>query len=208
MIRLHNQSQEYVLATYQALVDALLPSMNQFGYTPFSSAIHMRVHEYLINGLNHYISTQQQLYRRVIPLAYPTAMMLDRAAIQLVNVHQAQPLPHHQFSGGGMFSYLSRHDRIRTLSALENLNIDLYVLPSPFQNNAGMVKFVTDALNRFSMFGYYSEWPGYGSTRLNPPDDRQLEFFPPGWQQVGYPGVSLGYRDFRGFLMTMSEVKA
>lgn len=75
-----------------------------------------------------------------------------------------------------MFSCLSRRDRIRTLSALENLNIDLYVLPSPFQNNAGLVKNVTDALNRFSMLGYYSEWPAYGSTRLRPPSERRLEF--------------------------------
>src|SRR5699024_10384591 len=111
------------------------------------------------------------------------------------------------FPGGGMFSRLSRIDRLRTLYKLENFDIDLYLLPSPFQNNAGMVKHVTDALNRFSMFGYYSEWPAYGSTRSYPPNDRRLEFFPSGWQQSGYPGVALGYRDFRGFLYTMAEVR-
>ncbi|WP_163971098.1 hypothetical protein [Oceanobacillus halotolerans] len=104
-----------------------------------------------------------------------------------------------------MFSHLSRKDRIQTLAALENLEIDLFLLPSPFQNNAGLVKYVTDALNRFSMFGYYSEWLAYGSTRLYPPNHRQLEFFPFSWQQVGYPGVSLGYRDFRGFLLLMGR---
>jgi len=192
-----------VQESFKALVDALLPTKNNLGY----SAEDLGVHEYVIAGLNHNISIQKQLHHKVIPLAYPTAVMLDIAAALLVKTYQAQSYSQSLFPGGGMFSHLSREDRIRTLSKLENLHIDLYLLPSPFQNNAGMVKFVTDALNRFSMFGYYSEWPAYGSTRLNSPNDRRLEFFPPGWQQVGYPGVSLGYRAFRGFLLTMEEVE-
>ncbi|MFD2759830.1 hypothetical protein [Lentibacillus juripiscarius] len=192
-------------ASFQALTDALLPSTNQPGHEPLFYAEDMGVHEYIIYSLNHYISIQQQLHHTVIPLAYPTAIMLDVAATQLVNAHQAQAFPQSLFPGGRMFSHLSRKDRIRTLSALENLKIDLFVLPSPFQNNAGLVKNVTDALNRLSLFGYYSEWPAYGSTRLNQPNHRCLEFFPWSWQQVGYPGVSLGYRDFRGFLLLMGR---
>ncbi|GAB3804796.1 hypothetical protein [Virgibacillus kimchii] len=167
----------------------------------------LQVHEYVMEGLNQYITIQQQLNQYPVPLAYPTAVMLDIAANQLVNSHQVKPLAQSLFTGGGMFSQLSRENRLRTLSALESLEIDLYLLPPPFQNNGGMVKHVTDAINRFSVFGFYSEWPGYGLTRLYPPNDRQLEFFPPGWQQAGYPGVALGYRDFRGFLFTMAEVK-
>jgi hypothetical protein len=53
------------------------------------------------------------------------------------------------------------------------------------------------ALNRFTMMGYYSEWSGYGSTRLAAPDQRILEFYPLSWEQVGYPGPSLGYRALR-----------
>ncbi|WP_373893634.1 hypothetical protein [Virgibacillus sp. CBA3643] len=165
----------------------------------------MWVHAYLIYALDHYVSIQQQLHHTVIPLAYPTAVMLDTAAKQLVNAHQVQPCPQCLFPGGGMFSSLSRQDRIRTLAALENLDVDLYLLPSPYENNAGLIKHVTDALNRFSMFGYYSEWPAYGSTRLYPPDSRRLEFFPPVWQEVEYPDASLGYRDFRGFLLKMGR---
>ncbi|MGY0694228.1 hypothetical protein ACW2QC_15855 [Virgibacillus sp. FSP13] len=188
-------------ASFRALTDALLPPANQ--HEPPFIEQDMGVHNYVIYGLNHYISIQQQLYHTVIPLAYPTAQMLDVAATQLVNRHQKQAFPQCFFPGGGMFSYLSRKDRILTLSTLEELDIDLYLLPSPFQNNAGMVKYVTDALNRLSLFGYYSEWPAYGSTRLYPPSNRRLEFFPLSWQQIGYPGVSLGYRDFRGFLLRM-----
>lgn len=165
----------------------------------------MGVHEYIIYSLDHFISIQKQLYHTTIPLSYPTAIMLDVAATQLVNSHQVKAFPQSQFPGGRMFSHLSRQDRIRILSTLENLEIDLYLLPSPFQNNAGLIKYVVDALNRFSMFGYYSEWPAYGSTRLYPPNDRRLEFFPWNWLQVGYPGVSLGYRDFRGFLLKIGR---
>lgn len=208
VIKVNSQSEEYLLATYQALVDALLPSgTNQVGNETILNGINMKVHEYLINGLNNYITIQQQLHQKVIPLSLPTAIMLDAVASQLNLINYVQPLAYSPFQGGGMFSSLSRNDRIRTLFALENLQIDFYLLPSPYKNNAGLVKFATDALNRFSMFGYYSEWPAYGTTRLNPPDYRKLEFFPPVWRQVGYPGVSLGYRDFRGFLFTMREVK-
>jgi hypothetical protein len=207
-INFHNEYQEYVEANFQALTDALLPSANQFGFGSIFESDDLQAHKYVMDGLDHYITIQQQLGQRAVPLAYPTAMMLDIAATQLVNTHQLQqPYPQPIYSGGGMFSRLTRIDRLQTLTALENLDIDLYLLPFPFQNNGGMVTHVTDALNRFSMFGFYSEWPAYGTTRSYPPNDRRLEFFPPGWQQAGYPGVALGYRDFRGFLFTMAEVR-
>lgn len=202
------QSQAYIEATFQALTDAILPSTPQYGNEYPYSASDMGVYQYVIYSLDHYISIQRQLYHTVIPLAYPTAMMLDAAAMQLVNTHHVHPSPQSFFPGGQMFSCLSRQDRIRVLATLENLNLDLYLLPSPYQNNGGLIKHMTDALNRFSMLGYYSEWPAYGSTRLLPPENRRLEFFPLNWQLVGYPGVSLGYRDFRGFILSYKQVKA
>lgn len=199
----------YTQASFRALTDALLPSsLPQSSYEPIYCATDMGVHDYIIYALDHDISIQQQLHHTIILLSHPTAMMLDIAATQLVTSLQAQPYPQSLFPGGGMFSCLARKDRIRTLSALENLEVDLYTLPSPFQNNAGLVKNITDALNRFSMLGYYSEWPAYGSTRLLSPNQRRLEFFPINWQRVGYPGVSFGYRDFRGFLLRMNRNEA
>ena len=192
-------------ATFQALTDALVPTTNEYGYPPFFNSGDRNVHEYVIYCLDHYTSVQQQLHHAIIPLAYPTAIMLDAAAIQLVNARQATPSGQSPFPV--FFSCLSKIDRIRTLSALENLDIDLFLLPTPYQNNAGLIKYVIDALNRFSLFGYYSEWPAYGSTRMFPPNNRRLEFFPLSWREVGYPGVSFGYRDFRGFLLTMAEAR-
>lgn len=163
------------------------------------------MHDYLIYALDHYVAVQKQLFHMTIPLSLPTAKLLDAAAAQLIYVNQLEPLSKQAVPGGGMFSYLSRKDRLKALSALENLQLDLFALPEPYQNNGGLIKHVTDALNRFSMFGYYSEWPAYGSTRLFPPQLRRLEFFPWGWEQVGYPGVAYGYRDFRGFLLKMGR---
>jgi len=56
---------------------------------------------------------------------------------------------------------------------------------------------ITGDLNRLTMMGYYSEWYGYGSTRLKTPNQRKLEYFPLSWGQVEYPGPSLGYRALR-----------
>ncbi|WP_240376024.1 hypothetical protein [Bacillus piscicola] len=206
IISFNTQTQVYIQASFRALTDALLPSYHaQSNYESTTCISNRKVHEYIIYSLDHYLSIQQQLHNTVVPLSYPTAIMLDRAATQLVTAYQALPYPQSHFRGGGTFSCLSRRDRLRTLSALENLDIDLYALPSPFRNHAGLVKNVTDALNRFSMLGYYSEWPAYGSSRLCSPNERRLEFFPMNWQRAGYPGVSLGYRDFRGFLLRMNR---
>lgn len=49
-----------------------------------------------------------------------------------------------------------------------------------------------NALIRATMMGYYSEWFGYGSTRLNEPDQRTMEYQPFSWKQVGYPGPNRG----------------
>lgn len=193
MISQYLPQQEYVQTNFLALTDALLPP----------SDYNLGVHQYVIYGLNHYISIQKQLQKKAVPLAKPAAILLDIAATEFFNKQYHQQLKPENL----LFARLFRKDRRQTLSALENLEVDLYLLPSPFQNNAGMIKHVIDALHRFTLFGYYSEWSAYGSTRLLPPQDRQLEYFPVTWQQVGYPGVSFGYRDFRGFLLKMEEVR-
>ncbi len=53
-----------------------------------------------------------------------------------------------------------------------------------------------------TMMGYYSEWSGYGTTRLNKPNQRILEYNPISWKQVGYPGPSLGYHALRAYQFT------
>ena len=50
-----------------------------------------------------------------------------------------------------------------------------------------------------TMLGYYSEWFGYGTTRMNKPNERVFEFAPISWKQIGYPGPSLGYHALRPY---------
>ena len=99
--------------------------------------------------------------------------------------------------GGSAFAAIDHSDRFRALTLLEQLNTYLADLPIPFQGNPELILYTTSSLNRFTMMGYYSEWSGYGSTRLESPNQRKLEYHPLSWKQIGYPGPSLGYRALR-----------
>lgn len=198
----------YTEMTFKALVDAILPitrldSKITGGQPQSYRASDLQIHQYVMFALDHYITVQQQLFQTRIPLSYPTALMLDIAASFLPHLSNET-----QTKNQGLFATLSKKDRIRTLSLLENIEIDLYLLPNPYHNNAGLVQYMADALNRLTMLGFYSEWAAYGKTRDEPPQVRQLQYFPIGWMEAQYPGVSYGYRDFRGFLLKMGRTEA
>lgn len=178
--------------TFMALVDAIIPQTpglaEVYGKIQYFGALDSYIDEYLILSLNN----------SYIPLAKPTAQMLDIAAEQLVSIGgNEEALDFSQFPNGGTFAALAPIDRFRALTLLEQLEVNLDALPIPFLNNPGFVLSITSTLNRFTLMGYYSEWSGYGSTRLETPSHRKLEYYPFSWQQVGYPGPSLGYRALR-----------
>jgi hypothetical protein len=103
-----------------------------------------------------------------------------------------------QFPGGGTFVQLSREDRLRCLwTIIDGGAIDrLDELLSPLVTDLGILKFVVMAMNGLHGFGYYTEWSGYGDTKAEMPNDRQLNV-PAGevqsHQQSGYPGPQPGY---------------
>lgn len=92
--------------------------------------------------------------------------------------------------------------QLYNISLLIELQISLSDLPLPFKNNPLLVTSVANSLLSYTMMGYYSEWSGYGSTRLANPNERILECYPISWRQVGYPGPSLGYRGLREYKFT------
>ncbi len=102
-----------------------------------------------------------------IPLAEPTAAMLD-----------------YVYSGAGIFGGT---EFLNSLAAIDTM-------PAPFKDNPAMISSSINSLVSSTMMGYYSEWSGYGSTRLAKPNERVFEYAPISWSQVGYPGPSLGYR--------------
>lgn len=188
----NDYSFQHTQQTFMALVDIIIPQTPglavEYGKIQYFGAIDLDINEYMILSLNN----------NTIPLAEPTAQMLDIAAKQLVSRGGNQEaLDFTKFPGGGIFAALAPDDRFRALILLEQLDINLEDLPIPYQNNPGLVLSVTSSFNRLTLMGYYSEWSGYGSTRLASPNYRKLEYFPLSWQQVGYPGPSLGYRALR-----------
>lgn len=196
----------HTVATFRALVEAIVPytpSLAGFGAVQSAGAAELHVHEYMIWELDHSLALMFGLNLTVFPLSAPTAMLLNAGAVQFIASGQARNSKEYSVPEGSLFSALSPWDRIRTLAMLEQLKVDLGSLPPPYKDDGGLVKFIVDYLNRQTMFGNYSEWSAYGTTRLATPTERRLEYFPIGWTQCGYPGVSLGYRALNGFLMTI-----
>ncbi|MNZ49434.1 hypothetical protein D3C78_672020 [compost metagenome] len=187
--------------TFRSLVEAIVPTTPCFGAEQTAGAVDLCVHEYMIWELDHTLALMLGINLTVFPLSAPTAGMLNSGAAQFVAKGGAQDAPYRRVWALSPFSALCPADRIVVLSLLEQLWFDLGLLPPPYQNDGGFLKFTIDFLNRGTMFGNYSEWPAYGTTRLNTPTLRRLECFPTGWQQTGYPGVSSGYRAFRGYML-------
>ncbi|WP_372632333.1 hypothetical protein [Cohnella sp.] len=197
-----------LIETFRALVEAICRDQ-QMRAEPDDSikadaASQLQVHEYLIWVLDHSLSLVMGMGLTVIPQAAATATLLNVGASQFIAAGKAQD-PQRAAIQGSSFASLSPTDRIRTLSMLENLICDLGALPVPYQNNGELVRFVVDYLTRLTMFGYYSEWSAYGTSRLATPNERELEHFPDGWKQVEYPGVALGYRALSGYLLKIER---
>lgn len=181
---------------FSALVDSIiLQREKSAGHQGFlqPDAVDMHIDEYLLYTLNHYAALRIMLTNFNIYLVNATAEMLNTAARQLIAPKKNTAVK--------IFAALDPVDRCRALALLEQRQIDPAKLPLPFRNNPGMAANMASMLIMLTASGYYSEWSGYGSTRLEPPEQRIIEHFPPGWQQVGYPGPSRGYRALRGYLI-------
>ncbi|MEI7026968.1 hypothetical protein [Paenibacillus sp. y28] len=195
--------------TFRALVEAIVPGMPPGAGGPgaeyWAGAADLGIHEYLIWELDHSLALACCLGLANIPLAAPTATMLNEGAAQYIAAGKALIPPCYTSSGGWPFASLSPCDRIRVLAMLEQLDMDIGPFPLPYRHDGGLIRFMADYLNWATMFGFYSEWSAYGTTRLRTPTERVLECFPTGWRQAGYPGVAKGYRALRGFLLTIQR---
>ncbi|MEW9697546.1 hypothetical protein [Paenibacillus sp. SI8] len=199
---------EHIRTTFIALVEAIVPNTSESAIhwsEQAAGAVELGIHDYMIWELDHNLSLFVGYYLADIPLASSTAMLLNAGAAQLIASGKAQDPRLYVAWGGCPFVSLSCRDRIRVLAMLEQLDVDLGCLPPPYKDDGGLVTFIVDYLNRGTMFGFYSEWSAYGSTRLKTPTQRRLEYFPISWSQVGYPGVSKGYRAVRGYLLTIER---
>ncbi|MFD2924141.1 hypothetical protein [Halobacillus naozhouensis] len=186
---------------FMAIVDVLIPSIvrtSPSGWTFQYGGVDLYVWEYLLMLFDNLPT----------PLASETSQLLDLSAFyeyqERYNLLSAYSFP----PCNGLFSTLPRKDRLMAIDRLHNLQVPLDTLPVPYQNNPVLIRIMIDSIYQLTYFGYYSEWFGYGDTRCNPPSFRQLRTYPISWTYTGYPGPSFGYRDFRGFLLKMQNLKS
>ncbi|MED4226947.1 hypothetical protein [Neobacillus cucumis] len=199
----------YIRSTFQSLVQAIIPP-NPLTAKPVQvpGALEMKVYEYVIWILNHSISPFVKTKINTKSMARSTAELLDIGATQLIQTGQNVYPPQINYSKcRGPFSHLSLIDRLQSITLIERLEVNLEILSPPYQNNPALVCSMMDSINQLTLIGFYSEWAGYGTTRLFTPEFRRVEHFPLGWLQSNYPGPSFAYRDFRGFLALMPDEK-
>ncbi|WP_139193075.1 hypothetical protein [Anaerobacillus alkalilacustris] len=68
-----------------------------------------------------------------------TAEMLDVAAMQLILSGGFKNIPNYSTNpDGGPFAALSFEDRFEEIYMLENTQVDMGSLPTPFKNNIGL----------------------------------------------------------------------
>jgi hypothetical protein len=195
---------------FMALADAVLPNTHDLEEKDkniqYFGALDLCSDKYLIWSLNHFISFFILTKRFHVYLSNATAELLNTAAKELINVKgNKDSLNAFRLKKGHAFAALSPNDRFRALMLLQQLKIDFKNLPVPFLKNPGFVLSITISITLLTTIGYYSEWSGYGSTRMKSPEKRKLEHFPVSWQQVGYPGPSKGYHAFKGYLIEKFE---
>jgi hypothetical protein len=202
----------YIRSTFESLVQAIIPA------TPLTArilepvqlpgALELKVYGYVIWILDHSIAPPVKTKLNIRSMTRSTAELLDQGAIQLIKTGQnVYPLIINSFHCGGPFTKLSMVDRLRSLTLIERLELNLENLSPPYQNNPTLIHTMIDVLNQLTLFGFYSEWTGHGTTGQFTPEFRKVEYFPPGWVQSHYPGPSFAYRDFRGFLAFMPHKK-
>lgn len=190
--------------TFKALVDAAIPKTPKLaenhGPIQLFGALDCSIHEYEIWILNHFVSLHIPLLEVDIHLANSTAKMLDIAAGQLITSKKnKKSVDSKLLEKKYVFASLHPEDRFRVITLLEKLEVNPALLPLPFYNNPGLIIAITAGIIMFITIGYYTEWSAYGSTSLNTPNKRKLEYFPIGWEQSGYPGPSKGYHAFKGY---------
>lgn len=191
---------------FKALVDAIVPVTPELtekqGSIQSFGALDAHIDEYQIWSLDHYLSLKILIDEFDINVANLTAGLMNTAAKQLIHTgRNKKPINQEIESEEGTFAALAPIDRLRAITILENLEVDIGSLPIPFNIYPSFALSSCFSLALLTILGYYTEWSGYGSTRMETPDKRKLEHFPIGWKQVGYPGVSKGYRVLRGHLI-------
>ena len=210
--------------TFRAVVDAVLPATpglaDELGPEHVPGGLEIDLDDFLVTYVDNlfqfglpYFGPQGNL-----PLAGPVAHILDAAALTLLarNENESEPKgervvrllgpedssPLVARLTAGKFAKLSRRDRLRAISILDEFEVEV----SPFEETLFEVDagFIGQLVIGFAEMIYYSEWQGYErfrrppSERVHPNDPAAVQ----SWRQTGYPGFAAGYAALRGYVGT------
>lgn len=153
-----------------------------------------------------------------IPIADPIAHVLDAAALTLVErgdneeepsldralslLGPGDPSAAKTEDAVGPFAKLSRRDRLRAISILDEFEVEFTPTDHDLlELDAGLVG---QLVVGFMEMIYYSEWQGYDEF-TQPPSRREHPNDPvavQSWRQTGFPGFANGYAALRGYVGT------
>jgi hypothetical protein len=129
------KSDSHTQATFQALVDAIIPITCQYAgasATVFApGAIDLRIQDYVMKELDFSQFIPADAEQNVIPLSKSTAILLDIGAAQYLSLnHALLPSSGLSYPCEGLFSTLPRSDRLRAVTLLDHLAVPLESLPA------------------------------------------------------------------------------
>lgn len=177
---------------FRAFADNTIPQSpdlaDRYGRIQYYGALDFETEQFMVMSLNSF----------PVPLAVLMAEVINKAAEQFL---YGQREIRSRQGDAEYFIRLSQEERHQALAPLFSQGGINYF---PVQEEISQEEIfpVFQSLVRMAFMGYYSEWWGYGETRLNPPNERTLEYYPLSWRQIGYPGPSLGYRVARSYVYT------
>jgi hypothetical protein len=180
--------------TFAALVDAVVPETPELGdrgeeHVP--GGLDVGLEEAVIERVNNFLETHgaAAAVSDAVPLAPAVATLLDIAAVELFARRRTEDglnTPDDDFSRG-VFSRLSREDRLRALRLLEDDGVVAKLADRYDSASLGAVQFLASSLPILIEFVYYSEVTG---------DEGEGSL---GWDQTGYPGPAEGYAVGMGY---------
>ncbi len=182
---LEDKNLDVVIMTMQALVDVIIPRSpelaREFGMIQYYGGLDEYVDEYMV------LTLQNQYF----PLAAFAVDILD-TVVYLRGTEEDSEYKQ-------LYRFLEAPEELRldALGFIREYAQSPENIPPILLDSADMLMDIYSMLIRFPMMGFYSEWSGYGSTRLYPPSERVLQYRPLSWEQIDYPGPSYGYHALR-----------
>ena len=212
----------HTLVTYRAVVDAVVPETPgleaDLGPAHVPGGVAIDLDDFLVVYVNDLFQFGLPHFgpQGNLPLAGPLAAVMDKAALAVVargenesppNVDRVvallgagDPSPRRAKRRAGMFAKLSRRDRLRALSILDEFEVEVTPFEGTlFEADAGLVGQLAVG---FTEMIYYSEWQGYDeftqppSSRSHPNDPAAVQ----SWRQTDFPGYADGYAALRGYV--------